>query len=74
MQEITKIKPGQSWINLDLKDLWIYRELLYFLTLRDVKMRYKQTAIGVFWADFAACFDDGDFYVLFSSFARFRFE
>ena len=50
MQEITKIKPGNSWVNLDLRDLWIYRELLYFMTWRDVKIRYKQTAIGVFWA------------------------
>ncbi|MDQ3748920.1 MAG: ABC transporter permease, partial [Acidobacteriota bacterium] len=40
---VVKIKPGGAWLNLDLKDLWTYRELLYFLTLRDVKVRYKQT-------------------------------
>ena len=50
MQEITKIKPPDAWLRLDLKDVWTYRELLYFLTWRDVKIRYKQTAIGVLWA------------------------
>src|SRR5215212_3865492 len=35
---------------LDLRELWSYRELIYFLTWRDIKVRYKQTAIGVVWA------------------------
>ena len=39
-------KPG---VNINLRDLWAYRELLYFLTWRDVKVRYKQTALGVAW-------------------------
>ena len=38
------------WVALNLRDLWNYRELLYFLTWRDVKVRYKQTALGVAWA------------------------
>lgn len=45
-----EIKPRQGWFNLDLRALWQYRELLYFLTWKDVIIRYKQTAIGAAWA------------------------
>ncbi len=44
------IKPTRGWAALNLRDLWHYRELLYFMTWRDVKVRYKQTAIGAAWA------------------------
>lgn len=44
------IEPTRNWVALRLGDLWAYRELLYFLTWRDVKVRYKQTALGVAWA------------------------
>ncbi len=44
------IKPTSGWAALNLRDLWHYRELLYFMTWRDVKVRYKQTAIGAVWA------------------------
>jgi homopolymeric O-antigen transport system permease protein len=44
------IKPAPGWASLRLKDLWEYRELLYFLTLRDFRVRYAQTALGVLWA------------------------
>jgi lipopolysaccharide transport system permease protein len=44
------IEPSRSWVALNLRDLWQYRELLYFLTWRDVKVRYKQTALGAAWA------------------------
>ena len=44
------IRPSSSWRTLDLRELWTYRELIYFLTWRDIKVRYKQTAIGVAWA------------------------
>jgi lipopolysaccharide transport system permease protein len=44
------VEPTRSWVALDLKGLWAYRELLYFLTWRDVKIRYKQTVLGVAWA------------------------
>jgi lipopolysaccharide transport system permease protein len=47
---ITIIEPSRGWIGLQLRDLWEYRELLYFLTWRDVKVRYKQTALGATWA------------------------
>jgi len=45
-----RIEPSKGWISLGLKDLWHYRELLYFLAWRDIKVRYKQTALGAAWA------------------------
>jgi lipopolysaccharide transport system permease protein len=44
-----RIEPPRGWFSLRLKELWDYRELLYFFAWRDVKIRYKQTAIGVLW-------------------------
>jgi lipopolysaccharide transport system permease protein len=44
------IRPATSWSSIGLKELWEYRELLYFLVWRDVKVRYKQTALGAAWA------------------------
>lgn len=44
------IEPSRNWIDLNLKDLWHYRDLLYILTMRDIKVRYKQTILGVAWA------------------------
>ncbi|HQY58816.1 MAG: ABC transporter permease [Nitrospira sp.] len=44
------LRPRKGWQQLGLKDLWQYRELLYFLCWRDIKVRYKQTALGVAWA------------------------
>jgi lipopolysaccharide transport system permease protein len=71
MQEIVKIKPSGSWINLDLAELWKYRELLYFLTLRDIQIRYKQTFFGVFWAILQPALTTIIFTVIFTNFARF---
>jgi lipopolysaccharide transport system permease protein len=45
-----RIRPSRGWPSLNLKDVWEYRELLYFLAWRDVKVRYKQTVLGVVWA------------------------
>lgn len=47
---MTRIEPQPGWRLVDFQELWRYRELLYFLALRDVKLRYKQTALGVAWA------------------------
>lgn len=47
---VTHIRPSNGWRALDLRELWHYRELLYFLTMRDIKLRYRQTALGVAWA------------------------
>jgi lipopolysaccharide transport system permease protein len=44
------IRPSQGWASLRLQELWEYRELLYFLIWRDIKVRYKQTALGALWA------------------------
>jgi lipopolysaccharide transport system permease protein len=44
------IRPISGWVPINLRDLWEYRELLYFLTWRDIKVRYKQTALGMGWA------------------------
>lgn len=44
-----RIRPSRGWSALKLRDVWEYRELLYFLVWRDVKVRYKQTALGVMW-------------------------
>src|SRR5438876_11379332 len=44
------IEPARGWVSLKLKELWEYRELGYFLTWREIKVRYKQTAIGAAWA------------------------
>ena len=49
MQKLT-IEPSKGWRHINIKELWQYRELLYFFTWRDIKVRYKQTAIGVVWA------------------------
>lgn len=72
MQEITKIKPGSSFLRLDLKEFWAYRELLYFLTLRDVKIRYKQTALGIAWAVLQPVLTTAVFSILFSTVPRFN--
>lgn len=45
-----RIEPARGWVALKLREIWPYRELLYFLVWRDVKVRYKQTAIGAAWA------------------------
>lgn len=47
---ITLIEPSRRWPSLECKELWAYRELLYFLAWRDVKVRYKQAALGMAWA------------------------
>ena len=43
------IEPSKSWGSINLRDLWAYRELFYFLIWRDLKVRYKQTMLGVVW-------------------------
>ncbi len=51
-QPVVRIRPSGRWAALNLRDLWEYRELLYFLTWRDIKVRYKQTLLGVAWVIF----------------------
>jgi lipopolysaccharide transport system permease protein len=49
-EEVLILRPTRGWSALNLGDLWRYRELIYFLIWRDVKVRYKQTALGASWA------------------------
>lgn len=47
---VTVIRPSRGWVPINFRELWVYRELLFFLTWRDLKVRYKQTALGALWA------------------------
>ena len=47
---VVNIEPSKAWVSLRLGELWEYRELLYFLIWRDIKVRYKQTVLGAAWA------------------------
>src|SRR5215475_2662059 len=49
-EHVTVIEPIRGWRSLDLRELWAYRELLLVLTMRDIKVRYKQTVLGAAWA------------------------
>src|ERR1044071_2355686 len=49
-QPLVKIRPSRSWMKVDFAELYAYRELLYFFVWRDLKVRYKQTALGAAWA------------------------
>ncbi|MHB0988696.1 MAG: ABC transporter permease, partial [Bellilinea sp.] len=44
---VTLIRPPRGWQAINLRDLWLYRELVYFLTWRDIKVRYKQAVLGI---------------------------
>jgi lipopolysaccharide transport system permease protein len=44
------LKPSKGWLSVDFNELWHYRELIYFLTWRDIKVRYKQAVLGIAWA------------------------
>jgi lipopolysaccharide transport system permease protein len=50
VNKLSIIEPKKGWTAIDLKEIWKYRELLYFLTKRDIKVRYKQTVLGGLWA------------------------
>jgi len=66
----TIIKPTHGWLSLDLHSLWEYRDLLRFLTWRDVKVRYKQTALGVTWALIQPLLVMGAFSIFFGRLAK----
>jgi len=65
---ITYLRPALSWMPLDLAQLWAYRELVYFLVWRDVKVRYKQAALGVGWAILQPIMNMVIFTVIFNRF------
>jgi lipopolysaccharide transport system permease protein len=67
---VTVIQPARGWASLDLRELWEYRELLYFLVWRDVKIRYKQTAVGAAWVLIQPLLTAAIFTVVFGRYAK----
>ncbi len=69
-EPLVAIRPSRGWVPVKLGDLWAYRELLYFLVWRDVKVRYKQTALGALWAIIQPFFTMVVFSVVFGHFGK----
>ena len=67
---LVSIRPSGGWAPLNLRDLWLHRELLYFLTWRDIKVRYKQTALGAAWAIMQPLFTMLIFTIFFGKLAQ----
>lgn len=67
---IVRIEPPRGWFDLRLREVWAYRELLYFFVWRDVKVRYKQTAIGVAWVVIQPLMTMGVFTLFFGRLAK----
>ena len=67
---VTVIRPSRGWMPLNLAELWAYRELLYFLVWRDVKVRYKQAALGVAWVVLQPLFTMVVFSIFFGKLAK----
>src|SRR5271154_7599319 len=65
-----RIEPPRGWLELRLAEVWRYRELLYFFVWRDVKIRYKQTAIGVVWVVLQPLLTMGVFTLFFGRLAK----
>jgi lipopolysaccharide transport system permease protein len=70
MIPVTVIRPRKGWAPLKLRELWEYHELLYFLTWRDIKVRYKQTILGAAWAIIQPFFTMVVFSIFFGRLAR----
>src|SRR5690242_6586907 len=68
--QVLKIGPSKGWVSLRLAELWDYRELLYFLIWRDIKVRYKQTVLGAAWAIIQPFFTMLVFSLFFGRLAR----
>lgn len=66
---VTIIRPPKGWFHLNIRELWQYRELAYFFVWRDIKVRYKQTAIGAMWAVFQPLMAMVVFSIFFGKFA-----
>src|SRR2546421_3635929 len=64
------IRAGKGWQSLAFHELWDYRELLFFLTWRDIKVRYKQTVLGVAWAIIQPFFGMVVFTIFFGRLAK----
>ena len=66
------IEPQRGWLAIDRRELWRHRELLYFLVWRDVKVRYKQTVLGVAWAVLVPVLSMLVFTAIFGNFAGLK--
>ena len=73
-EHVTVIRPRRGWIAVDWRELWEHRELLGFLVQRDIKVRYKQTVLGVAWAVLQPVFAMLIFTVVFGRFAKIPSE
>ena len=71
---VVTIEPGGPWVSLRMRELWLSRELLYFLTWRDVKVRYKQTLLGAAWAILQPLLTMALFSLLFGRLAGIKSE
>ena len=71
VERVFVIRPAPRWPHLDLGELWHYRELLFTFVWRDIKVRYKQTFLGVAWALLVPIFTATVYIVIFGKFARF---
>jgi len=69
-EQLTVIQPSRGWAWINLRELWRYRELIYFLVWRDVKVRYKQTLLGAAWAILKPFLSMVIFTVIFSGLAK----
>jgi lipopolysaccharide transport system permease protein len=69
-EKITLIEPLRGWVHLGLREIWDYRELLFFFTWRDIKVRYKQTILGASWAILQPLFSMVVFSIFFGQLAR----
>jgi len=72
--DVLVIEPQRGWRSIDFGELWRYRELLYFLVWRDIKVRYKQTVIGAAWAILQPLCQMVIFSVIFGAFAKIPSE
>jgi lipopolysaccharide transport system permease protein len=69
---VIRVEPTRGWVHLRLSEIWHYRSLLYFLTWRDVKVKYKQTTLGVTWAIVQPVLNTVIFTIVFGRFIRVR--
>ena len=69
-ERVTILRPRRGWAALDLRELWEYRELLFFLVWRDVKLRYKQTAVGAAWVILQPLLQAAVFTIVFGKFGH----
>jgi lipopolysaccharide transport system permease protein len=69
-----RIKPSKGWVSINLRELWKYRELVYFFAWRDIKVRYKQTLLGAAWSIIQPVFTMVVFSLLFGKLAKMPSE